>query len=75
MCDAGPDLLYIPQDFNEEAEESVFDENYPRTEEEAGNLSEGFLALPECAIGNDDDDDEAVIIVDDSSEEWWQENP
>ena len=78
MIDAGPDLLYIPQDFNEDAEESVFDETYHRTEGEDGLLSEGFLELPECAVGNDDEDNEEEVqgvILDDSSDEWWRDTP
>ncbi|XP_038067552.1 S-adenosylmethionine sensor upstream of mTORC1-like [Patiria miniata] len=75
MSDAGPDLLYIPQDFNEDLEESVFDENYQRTGEEDRVISDGFLELPGGA-GNHftSEDEEENVICDDSSEEWWQDS-
>ncbi|CAH1264785.1 BMT2 [Branchiostoma lanceolatum] len=45
--DATPDMLYIPQDFNEFEEESVFTEDFTRSESEERLLLEGFGALPD----------------------------
>ncbi|XP_022081226.1 probable methyltransferase BMT2 homolog isoform X2 [Acanthaster planci] len=73
---AGPDLLYIPQDFNEDLEESVFVESFPRSEEEERIISEGFLELPggtENDTSSEDDKGEEVVIYEDSSEEWWRD--
>ncbi|XP_041457773.1 S-adenosylmethionine sensor upstream of mTORC1-like [Lytechinus variegatus] len=55
--EVGPDMLYIPQDFNEEVEESVFSDCLPKTEAEIADLSEAFNELPSH-------------FVDDLSELW-----
>ena len=44
--EVGPDMLYIPQDFNEDLEESVFSDCLPQSEADIAELSDAFRELP-----------------------------
>ena len=52
--DVSPDMLYIPQDYNEDLEENVFLDDYPRSEEDERRCSELFSELP--VLDGDDED-------------------
>ena len=47
LSDVTPDLLYIPQDFNngDVSDDELFDE--PRNEQEDEELSQNFMELPD----------------------------
>ncbi|XP_072026370.1 S-adenosylmethionine sensor upstream of mTORC1-like isoform X2 [Amphiura filiformis] len=54
-AEISPDMLYIPQDYNEDLEESVFLDDYPRSDDDDRRCSDLFSELPEY---NDDGDGE-----------------
>ncbi len=64
-----PDMLYIPQDYNEDLEESVFLDDYPRSEEDDQRCSELFSELPDlCDDGDNDDEDDDERDADQDTE-------
>ncbi|XP_071481116.1 S-adenosylmethionine sensor upstream of mTORC1-like [Diadema antillarum] len=50
--EGGPDMLFIPQDFNEEVEESFFSDCLPKTESEIADLTAAFSELPSLCLGD-----------------------
>ena len=66
--DVSPDMLYIPQDYNDELEESVFLDDYPRSEDDDQRCSELFSELPDLAGVEEEDEDEEEEDARDSSD-------